>query len=660
MACSGPARRVAASVSVGAGDGGTDQRKRCVSCDKLQPADGKLLHCLHVICLSCLHECIRDADNSLQCMLCGAVTTSKRCGAHLSLQLVDCRPLLYASRQNGGEAATIGGESRLTEARMFCALCSDSGTESVATHMCEDCDGEAMCDRHMERHTKRRVFATHKISPLTSGGSGASASVDAQRRGAIPKCVVHRNHRLVKYCETCGYCVCERCLVSGHCEHDVSDIQTAVEKQRAELRKLQGSSPLPISERISLLPAEMEKVKTSASEASRKATDMFKKAKDLVERAEAKALREIDASAWMLLEPLEDEQLRLQRIQDKERTAAELLGTLLDPESASNLEVLTVFQPVTSSLASLAARAESESPVPLGASVAVLLETLSYLSALERQLNALVTVPAPGLDLTASEIDIPDRLPRHEEAIIQFRPKNAAKQALPAEHVAKAMKCTLVSPNGEKSEVFPACPEGAVPNNSLRISVKPTQTGRYRLELRYGDSLRFVEFQCSIVELDPRKCSQKIVLTNNNLTATRGTSPNSDCCVLALEGYTHGVHQWSVKSTVCRVPPSTAHIAAGVCVEAADNNYSYWYFPSPCYFWKDIGKAYPSCAGSDCPPWANGDRLEFTLDCDNKTLELYHHRTGHRKVIRGLNCSQPLYPAIYLYTPGYQAEIVDT
>ena len=76
-----------------------------------------------------------------------------------------------------------------------------------------------------------------------------------------------------------------------------------------------------------------------------------------------------------------------------------------------------------------------------------------------------------------------------------------------------------------------------------------------------------------------------------------------------------------------------------------------------CYGWWSNGNSqYSSGTGNRCEMWQDGDTATFVLDCDQKSLEIRVHRTNTYSKITGLQCDEPLYPALSLFEPDHEAE----
>ena len=195
-------------------DNDSDTRRACAVCKAFQPGDGKLLACLHVICVSCLRDCL-NRDGSVLCMMCDSTTTGRVPGVDVVTQLVDCQPLLYSVKPGGTRDADV----------VLCAACCDDDLDSEAQYQCGDCGDRPLCFQHSEKHRLRKSTSgqCHCIRPL----------VDCVARAREELCRYHPRNVVKVFCQTCSCCVCAKCLDScAHDDHSVESMASAAAKQR--------------------------------------------------------------------------------------------------------------------------------------------------------------------------------------------------------------------------------------------------------------------------------------------------------------------------------------------------------------------------------------------------------------------------------------------
>ena len=163
---------------------------------------------------------------------------------------------------------------------------------------------------------------------------------------------------------------------------------------------------------------------------------------------------------------------------------------------------------------------------------------------------------------------------------------------------------------------------------------------------------------------DKVKCSNRITLSNEGKRATHrgGTYAN----VTTTDGYTTGIHQWSMK--IRKLSDSVwfagVGVGAGVSVLPRDGNYStasIFYNKHCTYYWWNNGNSHCYNDGHDklgdmCSEWKVGDVITFTLDCEQRTLQILVSRTGKSATLNDLVVTSPLYPTVSL-TYGNEVEL---
>eukprot|EP00117_Sycon_ciliatum_P039576 scpid106593/ scgid3141/ len=130
-------------------------RPECGSCSS-SSKHGKLLKCLHSLCVECLEKYI-SGKGSVGCPECGTVTPPPQGGVPLLQHLPDSN---VSSKGNEGEAVQ----------KTFCDECVD---DTAAVAVCLDC-GDNFCTDHARVHPTSRRSYKHKVAALgeTAGYTG--------------------------------------------------------------------------------------------------------------------------------------------------------------------------------------------------------------------------------------------------------------------------------------------------------------------------------------------------------------------------------------------------------------------------------------------------------------------------------------------------------
>ena len=639
---------------------------RCVSCNILNPTGGKLLHCLHVICSACLSDSISH-PGCVKCMLCRHITTPKHHGAGIGKQLASISILL-----EGPSAESSQGESenRKDGELNCCSYCADVDLEREAVVECVECNGGggallSLCAAHNTRHAQSTGHHVREISTSSHG----------KPDNTKPVCLLHPKYNVVKYCHTCNYCVCERCVDKGHSGHGVEWIPATARKQRSLLRGIvqtktaegpvltssEDNLPksLPITAQLSVVVAEIEEITGQAEHASEKITETFDKIAEAVEKKKMEMLDEIDKKSWKLLEPLQLRREQLQVLQQQEDIAVRL-AERLSKEDSCDTDVLDVSSLVEECFKKLGDNVPTEGKETSSARISV--KITDSMERLQEDLSSVLSVQCEEqLDLSRCEIILPEEITTNAQNVIEMRPPRAYPQDEEEETYCPTIKCHLVSKDGTACKVLVEIKNSDHQQPVITITAYPEVAGDHILTIHFQGKSRSVKFEAVDavargVRLDPAKCSPEITLSNTNRMATL-TGREGHRCVLSDVGYSSGIHKWSVRVHACEVTGNSYYIAAGVCAAAISQKYNGKEFPCPNFYWRSTGEAKCRGSGKNSTAWANDDLVTFTLNFNTKTLQLHLHRTDEDCVIDGLDCNQPLYPAIYLYSRGHQAEL---
>ena len=159
---------------------------------------------------------------------------------------------------------------------------------------------------------------------------------------------------------------------------------------------------------------------------------------------------------------------------------------------------------------------------------------------------------------------------------------------------------------------------------------------------------------------DQGKCSVYITLSNEGKRAT--LSGGAYANVTTTDGYTTGIHQWSMKIRKL-ARSSFVGVVAGVSVLPRDGDYSTTcaFFNKHCrhctYYWWGSGNSYRyndghGESGEECSTWKAGDVITFTLDCEQRTLKILVSRTGKSATLNDLVVTSPLYPTVCIRDGG--------
>ena len=661
----------------------SEENSCCVKCKRFQPADGKVLACLHLICLGCLNES-KDRSGCVLCSQCGQKSSPRVRGSDLSDQLASSQRLLYTSEENAVLASNSSPESS-TE-KQVCEVCAEVHDEEdryvvrAATHECVDCEpNRIFCDKHGEKHPRGKRFTGHSVRKLGEHGSRSSA-----RKPQSMNCVIHQLNDVITFCQTCQHGVCAQCLASGHDQHTFKTLSAVAMEKRASLSKSlkslannasqqtsDSSDRLPVSDQITTpfqtlkeriakeVEAIREEAKTSSEEVARYYDDLIA---SLKEKRQLQ-LEAIDSLAWKQLEPYENRQRRLQDLEESYGTTTQLCQILTgNSKDVTEAVVIELAEHVEKKIQELSNDLQRDTqPAVLRAKIMVDYESLAATK--EKMLSLVRVYEISVVDIEKCSVIMPDDVIAGADNIIAIDLFDHTKRPIPASITAANVTATVVSPSG-KRDVIVVARDTDISLTQIRmsLSVKPDEIGQHSLQVQSSGRTKTVNFSACdpgpVLRCDPHKCSSVITLSNDNRTARHTGQRAGHGTVTTAVGYTRGRHEWNVRFT--RPYVGRSKLSAGVTALPSNGDYNgtVRYFDNHrCYGWLSNGNVdHSTGAGDRCEQLQYGDTATFVLDCDQKSLEIRVHRTNKTSKITGLQCDEPLYPALCLYAPDHQAE----
>ena len=191
---------------------------KCASCS-LDRNRGKLLKCMHSVCVQCLPKQI-TFGNGLICPSCSE-TTPPPPGGVTYLQALPDSTVEYDI------LSATGGSSQI-EFNMNCDECIE---DEKAVSRCVECKMN-YCNDHAQAHSKSRTTYLHKLETLTD-----TLSAEVAKRSACENCPLHRHHPLHSFCSQCSQLLCQQCELvhpSGHNER-VSPVSDAAAQAKEAL-----------------------------------------------------------------------------------------------------------------------------------------------------------------------------------------------------------------------------------------------------------------------------------------------------------------------------------------------------------------------------------------------------------------------------------------
>ena len=659
----------------------SEENSCCVKCKRFQPADGKVLACLHLICLGCLNES-KDRSGCVLCSQCGQNSSPRVRGSDLSDQLASSQRLLYTSEENAGLASNNSPESS-TE-KQVCEVCAELHDEEdgyivrAATHECVDCEpNRIFCDKHGEKHPRGKRYTGHSVRKLGQHGSRSSA-----RKPQSMNCVIHQLNDVITFCQTCQHSVCAQCLAGGHSQHTFETLSAVAMEKRASLSKSLKSlanmsqstshtpDRLPVSQQVTTpfqtlkerIAKEVEPIREEAKTTSETVARYYD---DLIASLKEKRqlqLEAIDSLAWKQLEPYENRQRRLQDLEESYGTTTQLCQILTgDSKDVTDTVVIELAEHVEKKIQELSNDLQRDNqPVVPRAKIMVDYESLAATK--EKMLSLVRVYESTDVDIEKCSVIMQDDVIVGADNTIKIDLFDHTKRPIPASNTAANVTATVVSPSG-KRDVIVVTRDTDISLSQIRmsLSVKPDGIGQHSLQVESSGRAKTVNFSaCNppVLHCDPQKCSSVITLSNDNRTARHTGQSKGSGTVTTAVGYTRDRHVWNVRFTQTKA--GRYNLSAGVTALPTNGDYngtSYYFDSHRYYCWWSSGSFHRSSGTGDrCEKLQDGDTATFVLDCDQKSLEIRVHRTNKTSKITGLQCDEPLYPALCLYATDHEAE----
>ena len=606
----------------------------------------------------------------------------QRSGSDLSDQLASSQRLLYTSEETLELVSGLSRESS-TE-RQVCDFCEELHNEDdgyvvrAATHKCVECVDALFCDKHGETHPRGRRFTGHRVRKLEEHGS-KSSPIKPQSMN----CVIHQLNDVITFCQTCQHGVCVQCLASGHSQHTFETLSAVAMEKRASLSKSRKSLANNMSQQTSDTPDRLlvsgqittpfqtlkeriakeveairEETKTTSEEVARYYDELIA---SLKEKRQLQ-LEAIDSLAWKQLEPYENRQRRLQDLEESYGTTTQLCQILTgDSKDVTDTVVIELAEHVEKKVQELSNDLQRDTQ-PLVPRAEIMVDFQSLAATKEKMLSLVRVYDSPVVDIEKCSLIMPDDVLVGADNIIKIDLFDHTKRPIPASNTAANVTATVVSPSG-KRDVIVVTRDTDISLTQIRmsLSVKPDEIGQHSLQVQSSGRTKTVNFSACdprpVLRCDPQKCSSVITLSNDNRTA-RHTGRDDYGTVTTAVGYTRGRHVWNVRFTRTNIPFCILSGGVTALPRNGDYNGRRYYFDGHRYYgWLSSGNVHLSSGTGDrCERLKDSDTATFVLDCDQKSLEIRVHRTNKTSKITGLQCDEPLYPALCLSTFDHEAE----
>ena len=532
-------------------------RSDCVCCGS-SGTRGKLLKCLHSICVECLEKHTGD-DSSVGCPDCGAITPPPLAGVPLLQYLPDSDVL-----------SCDAGEATSAVQKKLCDECAED-TASVA--ICMDCS-DSLCGVHAEAHPASRRNYKHKVVPLSS------STPDVLRSTVGAKCPLHPSSDQSHFCMVCRKILCDKCLSvsSRHDQHrqDLLPIQQAVSTIRDSLiAKMTASfsgEESQLEDALAATDKALAQLHDQTEAVSSQVNDFFTQLKKVIDKREQQLLDKLD---HLQLPQCVQLQERKQRILSSLSTGQRVKHLTEYCQSDSNfLKMCGWLEDATHDVMDAA-----ESEMKLFQPV-----TLQFTADGNDESNTAICISKAGsiwiADTVSSEkstATIPGNVDEGQDLRISIDLRNQRGDSLTAtEKHLNSVKvevttgendttiCSVAKATHAKtssSRVFAVFKTGGGKKGKVKVSVT-TDTGH----IQGSPAVTTVD---DVVQFDPKQCNDGLVLSNNGRTVTHAAAQQSDRAVYGTTRWTTGKHKISVRLDMFGRTPRAEyiHFALGVCNE---------------------------------------------------------------------------------------------
>ena len=190
---------------------------KCASCS-LDKNRGKLLKCMHSVCVPCLPKQI-TFGNALTCPTCSEITPPPP-GGVTHLQALPDSVLNF-------ETLSASCDVYRTDVTLGCDDCVE---DRRAVSTCLECKMN-YCQTHAEGHRLSRATYHHKLEILGVIGS-ANPIIKKQ---ACEKCPLHPTDEIRSFCSHCSQLLCQRCEIIHPSEHNHGILPVSEAASQAKL-----------------------------------------------------------------------------------------------------------------------------------------------------------------------------------------------------------------------------------------------------------------------------------------------------------------------------------------------------------------------------------------------------------------------------------------
>ena len=286
---------------------------KCASCS-LDRNRGKLLKCMHSVCVPCLPKQI-TFGNALTCPSCSEITPPPP-GGLTQLQALPDSVLDF-------ETLSASCDVYQTDVAFGCDDCVE---DRRAVSTCLECKMN-YCQTHAEAHPLSRATYQHKLEIL--GAIGSADPIIKEQAGE--KCPLHPTEEIRSFCSHCSQLLCQRCEIIHPSEHNQGILPVSEAASQAKLaltaRLVTGDDGdrSGLDEAFDGVVDAIQDLHTQTEAVSAEVNEYFDGLVAVIRKRENTVLGDLDQLRTKKLLPLEAQQSRLANTINASSTAKSYL-----------------------------------------------------------------------------------------------------------------------------------------------------------------------------------------------------------------------------------------------------------------------------------------------------------------------------------------------
>ncbi|XP_065189412.1 E3 ubiquitin-protein ligase TRIM45-like [Sycon ciliatum] len=622
-------------------------RPECGSC-RSSSKHGKLLKCLHSLCVECLEKHI-SGKGSVGCPECGATTPPPQGGVPLLQYLPDSD----VSSDGVGEEVAAASAGRKK-------LCDECAEDTAAVAVCKDC-GDNFCTDHARVHPTSRRSYKHKVVPLSEAAGYTGDRTSASQY----KCSFHSSFVQCSYCLSCEQLVCKQCVSSGdHAAHNVQTITDASSSIRqslnSKLTSTSHGSGSVFDESIKKSEAALSGLRNETEHVTSRISYVFGGLKKAIENRQQELLDEVDRLQLSHLLPLEEQKRQVLAGASYSKKVQHLVENCNEDMN---------FLKMSGWLEEAAKNAVSASERDVkGFALGTLLFSPHHAEELTAAIARTgVVIDIGMLSSEKSSMTTAARVQEGDDLTVIIEPRNGHGDSLAVtEAHLSGVHVEVTSPDNTTTDtIHPVLMPDNSPNEGTNMIATYKTTGKkgsVQVSAMIGDhhvagSPAMVTIVDLLPQFDPGQCHADLALSNNNRTVTRGAAASGNWrSVCGVRKWSSGKHEISLR--LDRITAGKVHHMFFLCNPQRPLLDGYQRGKTTSFGWYgystgDGGDWTGSALGQR---WQAGDVIHMSLDCDNHTLVGRHERTGATQTLS--NVTGELYLYISLYSSGDQVTIL--